>query len=454
MPLKISKSLLGKFSYDAVVLGGGPGGYVAAIRLAQFGLKTVCIEKESVLGGTCLNLGCIPSKTLLSSSHKFHSLTHASQEGIEVGEFKLNLNKMMQNKLNVVSSLTKGIDFLFKKNKVSRIQGYGVFKDPHTILVSNGDEISAKHFIIATGSVPNKLPIYDGVNVVTSDEAIAFNEVPKELVVIGGGIIGLELGSVWQRLGSQVTVVEHKHSICAQADPETSEYMLKYLQASGMKFKFGSRLDTVKDSNVVLQSGEMLPYSKLLLSIGRKPATSNIGLDIIGVETDKFGTIAVDDRNRTKAHSHIYVVGDAAPGPMLAHKAEDEGIYVANQIAGKKAEKLEFQYVPSVVYTHPEAAWVGKLTGDKKALFPFTANSRAKAVGETEGFVQVYSENGKLCGASVVGSRAGELIYPLTMAIKHGASALDIGEISTAHPTFSEAVREACLAVDFKPIHF
>jgi dihydrolipoamide dehydrogenase len=459
----------GGFDFDAVVIGGGPGGYVAAIRLAQLGLKTACVEKDPVLGGTCLNVGCIPSKALLHSSWKYYeTLHHMDKYGISASNVSLDFPKMMAYKNRVVQGLNRGIDSLFRKNHVERITGHASFVDSHTISVSSGNSVRAKHFVIATGSVPVKLPFYDGVSVVTSDEAVSFPEVPESLVVCGGGIIGVELGSVWARLGSKVTVIENKPRICAGADQEGADLLLKELKKQGVQFHFGARLADVKLSKegneAILTDGAKLNFEKLLLAIGRRPNTGNLGLDKLGITPLANGAVPVDVKTlQTLQHKHIYAIGDAAPGPMLAHKAEDEGIHVAETIAngGTATRKSEgedgFLSVPSVVYTHPELAWVGDVRGGddvKVSKFPFMGNSRARAVGDSDGHVKLFTKEGIIIGASVVNSQAGELLNALSIAIHNKLSGEELAHISVAHPTLSEAIKEVAMADSFKAVHF
>ena len=444
-------------AYDVLVIGGGPGGYACAIRAAQLGLRTACVEKRPTLGGTCLNIGCIPSKVLLNASHKYSEVKSFKRMGIDIPEVSLNLPQMMSFKDKTVSTLTRGIDSLFKKNGVERITGTASFKGPHEISIDSKDTISAKNIVIATGSAPTLLPMYNGDTIISSDEAISLDKVPENLVVIGGGIIGLELGSVWQRLGANVTVVEHKQRLLGGADLEIADAFMKIMTKQGLNFQMGRRLKSAASGIATLDSGEELKYSKLLLSIGRKPFTSGLDLEIIGIKPEKSGHIKVNPRNQTTVPS-VFAVGDVAPGPMLAHKAEDEGIALAHYLAGDfKFPGPDLELVPSVVYTWPEVAWIGKREepGLKKGVFPFIANSRARVCGDTDGFVKVVTDaNDRIVGAHVIGPNAGELIASLAMAVKYKATALEVADISTAHPTLTEAVKEACLAANFKPIHY
>jgi len=443
--------------FDVVVIGGGPGGYACAIRAAQLGLRTACIEKRPTLGGTCLNVGCIPSKVLLNASHKYHELHSNSYNkmGIDCAPPILDISKMMAFKDRTVGSLTKGIDSLFKKNGVERFTGTASFLSPTEILIDGKNSLRAKNVVIATGSTAATLPIYDGVDIITSDEAIALDKVPERLVIVGGGIIGLELGSVWQRLGSQVTVIEHKNRLLSGADLEIADAFLKIMRKQGIEFRLGRRLAGAAAGVGKLDDGSELPYSKLLLSIGRRPNTSGLILENLpGIK--KFpGSIPVNARNQTGEPS-VFAIGDVAPGPMLAHKAEDEGIALAHFLAGDfKFPGPDLKLIPSVVYTWPEVAWVGSGEGARSASFPFVANSRARVSGETDGFVKVFTdEAGRIVGGHIIGPNAGELIASLALAVKYKATALEVAEISTAHPTLTEAVKEACLAAHFRPIHF
>ena len=462
--------------YDVVVIGGGPGGYVAAIKSAQLGLRTACIESRGTLGGTCLNVGCIPSKALLNASHHYKDTKqYFPRIGIDIAESKLNLSNLMAYKTRAVKGLTGGIEHLFKKNKVDYFKARGSFVDKTTLkatAIDGGGEqtIKAKHIVIATGSEPAPLK---GVNVdekfiVTSTGALSLEKVPKHLVVIGGGVIGLEMGSVWLRFGSQVTVVEYLDRIIPGTDSEVAANFKKILEKQGMKFRMGTKVTNAekKGDNVILTvepakggKAETIEGDIVLLATGRLPYTESLGLDKIGLSLNKKRQIETDEHFRTSV-DNVFAIGDVIPGPMLAHKAEEEGIAVAEIIAGK-AGHVNYGAIPGVIYTHPEVAWVGMSEDDCKAKniavritkFPFAGNSRTKTNDDAEGSVKVISdsETDRLLGMYIVGPLAGELIAEATLAIEYGASAEDIARTSHAHPTLSEAVKEACME---KPIHF
>ena len=419
--------------FQAVVIGGGPGGYVCAIRLAQLGLKTACIESRGSLGGTCLNVGCIPSKSLLNLSEEFHKAKNLSSKGIEVGEVKLNLDKMMKNKDKAVTILTKGVEFLLKKNKVSYFKGVGSFKSKNEILIKDSTNketiIIADNVILATGSVPVSLPgiEFDEKIILSSTGALKIERVPKKMVVVGGGYIGLEMGSVWSRLGSEVHVVEFLENITPDKD--------------GKKNNF--------DCDVVL------------ISVGRKPNTEGLNLEAAGVALDDKKRIKTDKNFKTNIRN-IYAIGDVIDGPMLAHKAEDEGIAVAENIAGQSGH-VNYETIPGVIYTTPEVATIGKTEEQLKEInvdykigkFSFMANSRAKAIDDTEGFVKILADakTDKVLGAHLIGPHAGELIAEIGIAMEFGASSEDIARTCHAHPTFSEALKEAALSVGNRSIH-
>ena len=463
--------------FQAVVIGGGPGGYVCAIRLAQLGLKTACIESRGTLGGTCLNVGCIPSKNLLNLSENYHKAKNFSKLGIEVGEVKLNLKKMMKNKDKAVTVLTKGVEFLFKKNKVTYLKGKGVIFSKNSIVVFGSDNnrtnIKAKSIVIATGSSPTSLPgiEIDEKNIVSSTGALSFSEVPKDLVVIGGGYIGLEMGSIWSRLGSNVTVVEYLEFITPGMDKEVSNEFKKILTKQGIKFKLNNKVTAViniKNKVVVdyinntTAARERKECDKVLVSVGRKPYTEGLNLEKVGIKTDSKGRIEVNEKLQTSL-KNIYAIGDVIKGPMLAHKAEEEGIAVAEIIAGQ-AGHVNYDVIPGVIYTSPEVATVGKTEEELKSKnidykigkFPFLANSRAKVNNDTDGFVKILadSKTDKVLGVHIIGPHSGDMIAEMALAMEFGASAEDIARTCHAHPTHTEAIKEAALAVDKRPIHF
>ncbi len=465
-------------NFDVIVVGAGPGGYVAAIRSSQLGLKTACVESRKTLGGTCLNVGCIPSKSLLHASDMyFKAQKEFKSLGIESTKIKLNLSRMMDNKNKSVITLTKGVEFLFKKNKISYLKGKGIILDKNTVAVvenSNKKEIyKTKNIIIATGSVPTSLPgiKIDEKNIVSSTGALSFDKIPKELIVIGGGYIGLELSSVWKRLGSNVTVIEYLDHIIPGMDKDISGEFLKILSKQGINFKLDSKvtgINLVKDKAVVdftnntTGKRERMETNKALIAVGREP---NIGEDItkLGIKLNSQKKIQVNEKFKTSV-KNIYAIGDVIDkGPMLAHKAEDEGIAVAEIIAGQ-AGHVNYNVIPAVIYTSPEVAIVGKTEEELKkenikykiGKFPFLANSRAKVNNETEGFVKVIADEktDKVLGVALIGSLAGTMIAELALAMEFGASAEDIARTCHAHPTHSEAVKEAAMAVDKRPIHF
>tara|TARA_B110000116_G_C16760399_1_gene548083 strand:+ start:255 stop:1661 length:1407 start_codon:yes stop_codon:yes gene_type:complete len=465
-------------NFDVIVIGSGPGGYVCAIRSAQLGFKTACIESRNSLGGTCLNIGCIPSKNLLHSSEIYYKAQKDFDSlGIEVKNIKLNLSKMMQNKNKSVLTLTKGIEFLFKKNKITHLKGTGSIYEQNTIKVvdDSGKEkiYKSKNIVIATGSAPSSLPgiEIDEKTIVSSTGALSFQKVPKELIVIGGGYIGLELSSVWKRLGSNVTVVEYLDHIIPGMDRDITTEFFKILSKQGINFKLGSEvtaISLVKNRAIVDFTNkksarrERIECDKVLVAVGRKP---NIGKDIIklGITLDKQKKIKVN-KNFETSIKNIYAIGDVInKGPMLAHKAEDEGIAVAEIIDGQ-AGHVNYGVIPAVVYTSPELAMVGKTEEQLKkenieykiGKFPFLANSRARVNNETEGFVKILADKktDKVLGVSIISSLAGTMIAELALAMEFGASAEDIARTCHAHPTHSEAIKEAALAVDKRPIHF
>ena len=465
-------------NFDLIIIGGGPGGYVCAIRAAQLGLKTACVEYRKTLGGTCLNVGCIPSKSLLHASEMFHKTQKEIDKlGIEVSDIKLNLSQMMKNKNESISTLTKGVEFLFKKNKVKHLKGKGVIIDSNTVEVTddlgNKNKFNGKNIVIATGSLPVSLKEIeiDEKNIVSSTGALAFEKVPKDLVVIGGGYIGLELASVWQRLGSQVTVIEFLDHIIPGMDLDVSTEFLKILKKQGINFRLDCKVtgvDILKNKKIINfinnknSTEEKIDCSEVLLAVGRK-ANMNEGLSKVEIKLNNKKKIEVNNKFKTSVNN-IYAIGDVIDkGPMLAHKAEDEGIAVAEIIAGQ-AGHVNYDVIPAVIYTSPEVAMVGKTEEQLKkenikykiGKFPFLANSRAKVNSENEGFVKIIAEEktDKVLGVSIIGSLAGTMIAELALAMEFGASAEDIARTCHAHPTHTEAVKEAAMAVDKRPIHF
>ena len=461
--------------FDSVVIGGGPGGYVCAIRLAQLGQKTACIEARGALGGTCLNIGCIPSKSLLNLSENFKKAKNFSKLGIETGDVKLNLDKMMKNKDKAVSILTKGVEFLFKKNKVTYLKGFGSFISEKKISIKGEDgkikEIEAKNIIIATGSEAMPMPNveFDEKTIVSSTGALSLKEVPKSLVVVGGGYIGLEMGSVWSRLGAEVNVIEFLDHITPGMDREISEEFMKILKKQNIKFHLNRKVTSIKKTNngVQISTSDKNGDSKefncdvALISIGRKPFTSNLNLSSAGVKSDEKGRIKIDKKFQTSA-KNIYAIGDVIDGPMLAHKAEEEGIAVAEIIAGQSGH-VNYDLIPGVIYTTPEVASIGlteeqlkeKNKSYKIGKFPFMANSRAKAIDEPEGFVKILADKDtdKVLGVHMIGPHVGEMIAEMAVAMEFGASSEDIARTCHAHPTFSEAIKEAALSVEKRQIH-
>ena len=461
--------------FQAVVIGGGPGGYVCAIRLAQLGLKTACIESRGSLGGTCLNIGCIPSKSLLNLSEEFHKVKNLSNKGIEVGDIKLNLSKMMKSKDKAVTVLTKGVEFLLKKNKVTYFKGLGSFKSKNQILVkddkNNETVLESEKIIIATGSAPVSLPgiEFDEKIIISSTGALSLEKVPNKMVVVGGGYIGLEMGSVWSRLGAEVHVVEFLDHITPGMDKEISQEFMKILKKQGIHFHMQHKVEEIKKNNsgAIIKTKDKDGNTKeftcdvVLISVGRKANTEGLNLEKVGIELDNKKRIKTDKNFQTNLNN-VYAIGDVIAGPMLAHKAEDEGIAVAENIAGQSGH-VNYETIPGVVYTTPEVAAIGKteeqLKQDKISYkigkFSFMANSRAKAIDDTEGFVKILADEktDKVLGAHLIGPHAGELIAEIGIAMEFGASAEDIARTCHAHPTFSEAVKEAALSVDKRAIH-
>lgn len=457
-------------SYDVLIIGGGPGGYNAAIRAGQLGLKVACIEGRETLGGTCLNVGCMPSKALLHASELYEAALGGefANLGIEV-EPRLNLAQMMKQKDDSVTALTKGIEFLFRKNKVEWIKGWGRLNGPGRVTVSLADgsqrELQAKDIVIASGSEPTPLPgvTIDNQRILDSTGALALSEVPRHLVVIGAGVIGLELGSVWRRLGSQVTVVEYLDRICPGLDDETAKNLQRTLSKQGMGFKLGSKVTAAASSATGVElslepaaggAAEQLQADYVLVAIGRRPYTAGLGLETVGLTTDKRGML--DNQQHRSGVPGIWVIGDVTSGPMLAHKAEDEAIVCIERIAGHAAE-VNYGAIPSVIYTKPEVATVGQTEEQLKAAgraykvgkFPFSANSRAKINHEAEGFVKVLADerSDQILGVHIIGPSAGELIGEYCVALEFSASAEDIALICHPHPTRSEALRQAAMNV-------
>lgn len=458
--------------HDLIVIGAGPGGYVAAIRGAQLGLNVACIEKEPALGGTCLRVGCIPSKAMLESSEKYHEAKSAlGEHGVRVSGVELDLPAMLARKDRVVKTLTGGIDALFKKNKVTRYQGTAKLVGATRIDVANStggiEQLEAKHIIIATGSRSADLKgiELDGKHITTSTEALSYEKVPQHLVVIGGGYIGVELGCVWSRLGAKVTVLEYMDRIMAGADSDIAAEALKILTKQGLEFKLNTRVLSARYSGgscVIERDGaDPIKADKVLVAVGRKPNSDNIGTENVGIQLDKAGRITVNAHLQTSV-PNIYAIGDVIPGPLLAHKAEEEGIAAVEHIVTGHGH-VNYDTIPAVVYTQPEASSVGK-TEDalkaagvpyKKGVFQFRANGRARAMGHIEGFVKVlaHAQTDRILGVHILGPRAGDLIAECAAAMEFGASAEDIARTCHAHPTLSEAVKEAALAVDGRVIH-
>ena len=460
--------------FDVTVIGGGPGGYVCAIRLSQLGLKTACIESRGTLGGTCLNIGCIPSKSLLNLSESFHKAKNFEKLGIETGEIKLNLEKMMKNKDKAVTVLTKGVEFLFKKNKVTYFKGTGSFKNKNQISIINNKEetaIETKNIIISTGSEPVSLRgiEFDEEKILSSTGALSISKLPKKMVVVGGGYIGLEMGSVWSRLGTEVQVIEFLDHITPGMDKEISTEFMKILKKQGIKFELKTKVEKItKSKNGVIietfsKEGKKNKFEVdvVLISVGRRPYTKNLNLEKIGVELDKRGSVKVNKNFQTNI-KNIYAIGDVIEGPMLAHKAEEEGIAVAELISGQSGH-VNYDTIPGVIYTSPEVASIGKTEEQLKeqgikykiGKFPFFANSRAKTIDESEGFVKILADSttDKVLGVHIIGQHAGEMIAEMSVAMEFGASSEDIARTCHAHPTFSEAIKEAALSVEKRQIH-
>ena len=458
--------------YDVIIIGSGPGGYVCAIRAAQLGLKVACVEKRATLGGTCLNVGCIPSKALLQSSENFDAAGHAfAEHGIVIDSVKLDLAKMQARKDDVVTANVKGVEFLFRKNKVAWLKGTGRVAAPGQVDV-DGTVYETKNIIIATGSesTPLRGVDVDEKRIVTSTGALELDNVPEHLVVIGAGVIGLELGSVWRRLGAKVTVIEFLDRILPGMDTELATAARRVLAKQGLTFRLGSKVTSAatSDTGVTLTvepskggDAEQMTADIVLLAIGRRPYIEGLGLDAVGVALDERGRVRTDAHFATNVPG-IYAIGDVIAGPMLAHKAEDEGVALAEILAGK-AGHVNYGVIPGVVYTWPEIASVGQTEEELKAAgiaynvgkFPFTANGRARAMGDTDGFVKLLAEKttDRLLGAHILGPDAGTLIAELAIAMEFGASAEDVARTCHAHPTLNEAVKEAALAVEGRALH-
>jgi dihydrolipoamide dehydrogenase len=459
-------------SFDVIVIGSGPGGYVCAIRAAQLGLSVACVEKRTTLGGTCLNIGCIPSKALLQSSENFHAAAaNFKDHGIVLEGIKLDLARMQARKAEVVTANVNGVEFLFKKNKITWLKGTGHIDAPGRVSV-DGTVYETKNIIIATGSDSTPLPgiDIDEKAIVSSTGALEFAAVPGHLAVIGGGVIGLELGSVWHRLGAKVTVIEFLDRLIPGMDNEIAKSFERILAKQGLSFKLSHKVTEAEKNGEIIRLSiepskggiaETLDVDAVLVSVGRRPYTEGLGLEEAGVTRDERGFIPVDKHFATNVPG-IYAIGDVIPGPMLAHKAEDEGVAVSELLAGQ-AGHVNYDAIPSVIYTWPEVASVGateeqlKQAGTEYNIgkFPFMANGRARAMGDTDGFVKILADkrNDRVLGAHIIGPDAGTLIAELTTAIEFGASAEDVGRICHAHPTLSEAVKEAALAADGRALH-
>jgi dihydrolipoamide dehydrogenase len=458
--------------HDLIVIGGGPGGYTAAIRAAQLGLNTACVEKDSRLGGTCLRIGCIPSKALLESSEKFaETRRKLAEHGVKVGSVELDLATMLHRKEQVVETLCKGVDSLFRKHKITRYSGHARLAGSGKVSVTDSggeQELSAKHIIIAAGSKPASLPgiEFDGDRIGTSTEALSYSQVPERMIVIGGGYIGVELGSVWNRLGSKLTVLEFLDRILPGTDSELAGEAFNLFKKQGIEFRLGSRVTAARFDKsrgvcvVEAEGGEPLECDRVLVAVGRTPATENLGLETVGIKLDSKGRISVDDRFRTPAEG-VYAIGDCIPGPMLAHKAEDDGVACVEGIVTGYCH-VDYNLVPAVIYTHPEIASVGKTedqlkadgTPYRKGTFPFRANGRARTLADVDGKVKILADQttDRVLGVHILGPRAGDLIAEAAAAMTFGASSEDIARTCHAHPTLAEAVKEAALAVDGRTI--
>jgi len=478
--LNVLRSFSSSSEYDVVIIGGGPGGYVAAIKSAQLGLKTACVEMRGSLGGTCLNVGCIPSKALLQSSHHYYDAkNHFKDHGIVFEDVQIDVSKMQASKAETVTALTGGIEHLFKKYKVDYIEGKGSVSGSNTVLAKlneGGEEsLQTKNIVIATGSEVTPLPPVpvDNANgkIIDSTGALDISSVPSSMAIIGAGVIGLEMGSVWARLGTKVTAIEFMDKICPSMDTELTKKFQTTLKKQGIKFKLKTKVtkSVVENDGVTLttessKGGKVAEqkYDIVLVATGRRPYTQDLQLENLGIETDKLGRIQVDDHFRTSV-KNVYAIGDCIDGPMLAHKAEEEGIAAIEIIAGY-AGHVNYGAIPGVIYTYPEVASVGKTEEElkeasivyNKGTFPFQANSRARANGSTDGFVKILAdqETDKILGIHIIGPNAGEMIAEGVLALEYGASSEDIARTCHAHPTLSEAFKEACMDTYDKPIHF
>jgi dihydrolipoamide dehydrogenase len=472
MSTTTEKGNSGMPQHDLVIIGAGPGGYTAAIRAAQLGMNVACVEEEPALGGTCLRIGCIPSKCLLESSHKFsEARDNFAAQGIRISGVELDLPTMQRRKQQVVTTLTKGVESLFKKNKITRYAGRGKLNGMGTVSVESAvgnTELKARNILLATGSKPALLPgiSLNGNLIGTSTEALAYSEVPKHLVVIGGGYIGLELGSVWRRLGAKVTVLEFLDRILPGLDAELARHAKTLFEKQGLEFRLGCKVKgaRVENSQCVVEAEgmESLPCDRVLVAVGRTPNTSHLGLESAGIELHKKGSIPVNEHFETRAE-RIFAIGDVIAGPMLAHKAEEEGIACVEHIAGRPSH-VNYDAIGAVVYTHPELASVGKTeeqlqeagTEYRKGAFPFRANARARTLGDVEGFVKVLADQrtDRIVGVHIMGQNAGELINEASVAVAFGASSEDLARTCHAHPTLGEAMREAALAVSGRALNF
>ena len=462
--------------FDVVIIGSGPGGYVCAIRCSQLGLKTALVEKYKTLGGTCLNVGCIPSKSLLDSSHHYEEAIHNfNDHGIEIGDkIKINFKQMIKRKSSVVEQTTKGIDFLMQKNKISVFEGLGSFVDNNTVKVEGKEkkELKTKNIVIATGSKPGNLPFIkiDKERIITSTEALSLDEIPKNLLVIGGGVIGLELGQVYKRLGSEVTVIEYADRITPIMDSSLSRELIKVMKKQGVKFYLSHQVSSVQRKGKTVEvkakdkkdSEVLFKGDYCLVSVGRKPFTENLNLEKVGINLNNLGQVEVNEKMQTSI-SNIYAIGDVVRGAMLAHKAEEEGVVVAEILSGQKPH-INYNLIPNVIYTWPEVASVGKTEEELKenqisykvGQFPMRALGRSRASMDTDGFVKILadSKTDEILGVHIIGARAADLIAEGVVAMEYRASAEDIARISHSHPTYAEAIKEAALAAtENRPLH-